>query len=83
MQEAAQADAHNMYGFMWWLPIPPDSAAKSLGPVYVASGWGGQYIIIIPKRDIVLVITGGNYEGSGPGTVSILSYLLDAFFVSH
>jgi len=83
MQAAAQANPRNMYGFMWWLPILPGSAAESLGPLYMASGWGDQYIVIVPKLDLVLVITGGNYESTAAGTVPILNYMLDTLFLPH
>jgi CubicO group peptidase (beta-lactamase class C family) len=80
MRAAERADASNMYGFLWWLPIIPPAAADSLGPVYLASGWGGQYIAVIPKRDLVLVLTGGNYyDLNDPDLVPILAALLNLF----
>jgi hypothetical protein len=27
-----------------------------------ASGWGGQYIVVVPSHDLVVVFTGGNYD---------------------
>ncbi|MBT3275668.1 MAG: serine hydrolase [Spirochaetales bacterium] len=50
------------YGFQWWLPdiIHPESQ-KLLQP-YMAGGRGGQWLIVYPEQDCVLVITGGNYN---------------------
>jgi CubicO group peptidase (beta-lactamase class C family) len=79
MQKSARADLHDWYGFLWWLPILDEAASKRLGPVFMASGWGGQYIIIVPNRDLVL--TGGNYDYK-PGTISIVTYILDTFFMT-
>jgi CubicO group peptidase (beta-lactamase class C family) len=46
------------YGYQWWL-------WETIGSVefnaYAASGWGGQWIIVIPDSDAVFVTTGGNY----------------------
>jgi len=46
------------YGYQWWL-------WENLGNVefnaYAASGWGGQWIIVIPASNAVFVTTGGNY----------------------
>lgn len=50
----------NSYGYLWWL-----SDANIAGrPVHSvsASGYGGQVITIFPDLDMVIVITGGNYE---------------------
>jgi hypothetical protein len=50
-----------VYGYLWWgMMIPgPDG-----GPVQVwfANGWGSQFIIMIPRYDLVVVTTGGNHE---------------------
>jgi hypothetical protein len=40
------------YGYGWWV-----------SPVgYYAMGRGGQYVRVIPDRDVVVVATGGNYD---------------------
>jgi len=38
------------YGYLWWLQSPD---------VYMARGRGGQIILVMPKSDTVLVVTGG------------------------
>jgi CubicO group peptidase (beta-lactamase class C family) len=76
MQRAARADPADDYGFMWWLPVLQGSAAERLGPVYMGSGWGGQYIVVLPERDLVVVLTGGNYGTMAPETVPIIAAML-------
>jgi len=42
------------YGYMWWVRQGPE-----LGPlnnIYTATGFGGNYIIIDPKHDLVMVV---------------------------
>lgn len=81
MAKAAHVDAGTDYGFMWWLPILGGSAEQSIGPVYMAIGWGGQYIIIVPDQQLVLVLTGGSYDAPLPGTIPIVSYMLTQLFM--
>lgn len=52
------------YGFQWWL----DDLSYDFQPVetWVTSGYGGQYLFVIPSLDLVVAFTGHNYE-SGPG----------------
>jgi CubicO group peptidase (beta-lactamase class C family) len=78
MRKAIRADRANWYGFYWWLPILDVAAEKRIGPVYMASGWGGQYLIIAPERKLVLVLTGGNY-GNDSNVIPILVYILEEF----
>lgn len=46
------------YGRQWWL------GAFSTGETgfYTAAGWGGQFIIVIPDYEMVVVITAGQFE---------------------
>jgi CubicO group peptidase (beta-lactamase class C family) len=48
----------NGYGFQWWL------GRFSTGGTdfYTAAGWGGQFIIVIPEHEIVVVITAGDFD---------------------
>lgn len=52
------------YGFQWWL----DDLSYDFQPVetWVTSGYGGQYLFVIPSLDLVVAFTGHNYE-PGPG----------------
>ncbi|MFC2135361.1 serine hydrolase domain-containing protein [Bacteroidota bacterium] len=47
------------YGYLWWRAkshFSPDTE------IIFANGLGGQHIIIVPKFDLVVVTTGGNYS---------------------
>ncbi len=37
------------YGYQWWIP---------LGEYYEALGYGGQYIIVLPEQNMIVVFTG-------------------------
>jgi CubicO group peptidase (beta-lactamase class C family) len=46
------------YGYLWWLA--PVTVGDTPQKLIVASGWGSQFIHIVPRLDAVLVTTGGN-----------------------
>jgi CubicO group peptidase (beta-lactamase class C family) len=48
------------YGFQWWLGRT-DAGRQTLA----AWGWGGQFIVVIPSLDMVMVATGENFAGGG------------------
>lgn len=48
------------YGYMWWRMILP--AAGGGIETIAASGWGSQFICVIPDLDAVAVLTGGNQD---------------------
>ncbi len=54
-------ETYGDYGFLWWVPEPAGS--------FVAVGYGGQYILVTPRDDTVVVITstldskGDHWEG--------------------
>jgi len=45
------------YGYLWW-------TGRFDGGLdaFLAKGWGGQFIVVIPGLDLVTVVTGGNYD---------------------
>lgn len=49
------------YGYYWWVKTFEINNKKY--DSYFAAGNGGQYIYIIPKEELVVVLTGGNYVG--------------------
>ena len=52
------------YGYGWWRwDIPIDGVVHR---VYMASGWGGQWIVVSPQDDLVFVSTGESYFGATP-----------------
>ena len=52
----------NEYGFLWWHKTYMVNG-KAIQFIE-ARGAGGQYIFVIPKLDIIIVITSGNYRNS-------------------
>jgi len=55
IQKATRASkAENSYGYMWWLPGERMPALSHNG--YYAAGFGGNYIIIEPDKDLVIVL---------------------------
>lgn len=62
------ADGRPVYGGLFWIngdgamPIPKDA--------YFMAGAGGQYTIIIPSHDLVIVRL-GRFAGTRPGTASL------------
>lgn len=47
------------YGYQWWLGTARDDAHT---PWIMAVGYGGQRIMLIPSRDLVMVMTAGLYR---------------------
>jgi CubicO group peptidase (beta-lactamase class C family) len=71
---AAQVPAHgaaNDYGYLWWAGEADDS------PAYMAWGYGGQLIEVVPDRDLVVVIATevGDHDVVGHDD---LTYLVDS-----
>ena len=75
---AWEADGRPIYGAFFWIngtgsfPIPPQS--------YSMQGAGGQYTIVIPSHELVVVRL-GHYKGSRPGRESLsnaLALLMEA-----
>ena len=62
------------YGFQWWL----DDLTYKFQPVepWVTSGYGGQYLFVIPSLDLVVAFTGQNYE-PGPGIGNLYRMMED------
>ena len=67
------------YGFQWWLD---DLNYKGQSvETWVTSGYGGQYLFIVPSLNLVVGFTGHNY-GAGSGISNLYSmmqvHILDA-----
>jgi len=52
-----QVDDVTSYGYLWWVYQQYDSLNKNAVPAYAARGYGSQHIIVIPERDLIVVIT--------------------------
>lgn len=67
------------YGMMWWVPdVEPHSV---LSGAYFAWGYFGQWLLVIPKRQMVVVHlyeTGAREDGPHPTTLPLHSFLAEA-----
>ena len=45
------------YGLMWWLKNPQANKGAKTFKVFMAVGWGGQFIIVYPEKDLIVVRT--------------------------
>ena len=68
------------YGYFWWHQWV--NAETAAGPrrvdMIVATGNGGQKIYLVPSLDLVVVMTGGNYNANSPGTAIMAKEVLPA-----
>ena len=56
------------YGYLWWL-LPLDGQGATGDPaatIYTAAGAQGQWIFVIPRYDVVVVVTAGAAEFDRP-----------------
>ncbi|MBO6576950.1 MAG: serine hydrolase [Rhodothermales bacterium] len=62
------------YGFQWWRFRNGDSVVSSLNQndVYFAWGYGGQFVFVVPHKDVVIVTTAGNFEQDSRVTFDML-----------
>ena len=65
------------YGYLWWLKYLDADGVRYYG--VGAQGNGGQRIYLLPEQDLVVVITGGNYNSQSPSDELIAKYILPAF----
>ncbi len=68
------------YGYFWWhqwVTIPTTAGTHRVDMV-VASGNGGQRIFLVPSLDLVVVMTGGNYNSQSPASAIMVKEILPA-----
>lgn len=65
------------YGYLWWLKYFDADGVRYYGKS--AQGNGGQRISIFPQQNMVVVITGGNYNTQSPSDELIAKYILPSF----
>lgn len=65
------------YSYSWWTHQFVKSGKRI--NMYYAAGWGGQYIMVIPELNTVVVFTGGNYISYRPPFEILKKYILPAF----
>jgi CubicO group peptidase (beta-lactamase class C family) len=62
------------YGYLWWRPYLEVPGGRHHG--IMATGNGGQKIFLWPALDMVVVMTGGNYNASSPANELAIKYIL-------
>ena len=75
----ARIDDATEYGYLWW--IKSFKAGEKSYPAFFMSGNGGNKVVVVPKLDLVVVITSTNYgtRGMHEQTERILTeYILPA-----
>lgn len=65
------------YGYLWWRPWFNVSGKRADG--IAAKGYGGQRIYLRQDLNLVVVITGGNYNGNSPSDDILAKYILPSF----
>jgi CubicO group peptidase (beta-lactamase class C family) len=64
------------YGYMWWTHMFNRGAQRI--DMYYAAGWGGQFIMVIPVLNTVVVFTEGNYLSYRPAFKILKKYIIPA-----
>lgn len=62
----------NGYGYTWWI----SKVGKDHDLMYRANGWGGQVIMVIPEKEMVVVFTSGNWAGKSSLFEILEKYIL-------
>jgi len=65
------------YGYSWWTHTFSRNGERV--DMFYAAGWGGQYIMVIPALNTVVVFTGGNYTTPRPCFDILKKYILAAY----
>ena len=58
------------YGYHWWL-VPYTGGSSKW--IFSGSGYGGQYLLVIPEYDLILVFNGWNIFDIPRPTIEYLS----------
>jgi len=66
----------NGYGYTWWISKVGKGSNKT--HMYRANGWGGQVIMVLPEKEMVVVFTGGNYTSRSHLFKVLEHYILPA-----
>ncbi len=73
----ATADRGNMYGGQWWLV--PDGRDDVPKDAYSTAGNRGQFVLVVPSHDLVIVRRGLDYGRQGFNRWDLLQEVLKAF----
>jgi CubicO group peptidase (beta-lactamase class C family) len=47
------------YGYQWWVPLHENGETK----IFAANGYGGQFLMVAPDYDLIVVFDGWNIHG--------------------
>jgi CubicO group peptidase (beta-lactamase class C family) len=64
------------YGYTWWTKSFA-CEGRDMG-MYLALGWGGQKIMVLPDLDMIVVFTGANYNSNVHQFEIVESFILEA-----
>jgi len=73
----ATAERGNQYGGQWWLV--PDGRGDVPGDAYSTAGNRGQYVVVVPSHDLVIVRRGLDYGRQGFDRWDLTREVLKAF----
>lgn len=68
------------YGYGWWT-----DRFKIHGKTieaYQSIGWGGQYVLVFPSLDMIVVFTAGNYDTTFPLFYLMMDRMVEEFVLS-
>jgi len=71
-QTAFDAETNRGYGAHWWT-LPGEESSL------LASGYEGQYIIVVPQRELVVVRLGKTISAKRPNVLASLRRIIEAF----
>ena len=74
------ADSGNFYGGQWWLV--PDDRQDVPADSYATAGNRGQYVVVVPSHDVVIVRRGLDYGQQGFNRWDLTREVLKAFSVT-
>ena len=63
-------DSNRKYGYQWWLVPYTDGKEKWM---YSGSGYGGQYLLVVPEYELIIVFNGWNIFDIPRPTIEYLS----------
>ena len=65
------------YGYGWWRDA--FKIDRNLIDAYQSIGWGGQYVLVFPSLDMVVVLTAGNYDTTFPLFYLMMDRMVEGF----
>lgn len=71
-----QANGYKDYGYQWWVYREIMNGFVNGNHYYMAQGYGGQFIWVIPHSEMVVVSTAGNYGSSLQSEAMLWEYLV-------